>query len=364
MALFPKTTEIRDVRNGNAVPALGNRGVKLTIPRQDRRLDNVVLYAFVRVTGALTAIANQDTGWDNIMPLIRVKATDANASNRAIIEASSATLLHWHRRRVGRYSRYAKALMAKPTSTGNYIVPIPLWFRDPALSEAIGVRTCVPLSAAEGMGDDLSIEMDFADAIGGTGGKTSSGFSAGTVVIDAVRALITYREMPRGYTYVPTELKTSEVTWANFPDGWDFPNKGILAAFLHEGFSAVTPMTRAEVLKADGTAGYPLSEQWTLKFGRSDREGFASAMYEDKDEDWADAGLTTQALEKGIWTADFMHDTPLGEAMSPGSAYNLYTDNRGDVMRLQPSNVNSASSWSRITAFKYLTTNLQQLLGA
>lgn len=357
MSLFAKKVEFVEVRqtSGAAITNLSASSVtpcQLRIERQDRRLEKIVL----NITGTLatpTTAAARDA-LEGILKDIRLKVNDAAGSDRLALKANSTTLINRARFLNGDIDRYTRTYYGTKAA-GAFEINVPIYFRHPLLTEAVGHKTSLALDARF-MGADPILEIDLADfnSIGLTVG-TSTFLPGGLTILAAMH----YRQVPSDVPYIPTQFFTNEI-WGNTAAGeqyWTFPEDGHLAGFMMEEFTSST--ARGAALSNTGVRG-----EWQFQYNGTERQSWTTKLQEADNDCWARNGVTSVVSNPSFTTdIDFLHDTEQGEAMSPGSTYNMYIANAGQRARLYTNNL-VASASVKVSTYKFLTTNLQQLIGA
>lgn len=327
----------------------------LVIPRQARRLAHIFIHANVTIA-IPTATAGRDA-LEGLISSAELKISDKAGSSRTARKAGSATLLAWNKRMVGRNGRSSQTAFGKKAA-GTYDLFIPIHLSDVTLGETAYVKTSVPLWATnangDGLGEDARLELNWASGLAGVG------LSAGTVTVNFVHAHQHFIEQAESVQYVPTELIANDRDWGTSGGDltYEFPEKGWLAAFLHEGFTSAT---------ARGDVQSSAQGIWRLYYGRSERWAWTTRMAQEEDGLWAqefptDVAPGSTVLETGVWLADLMGPSHTPQALSPGAIPNLYLSNAGDRARLQGSSI-SANATSRITTYKFLTDDLKTLVG-
>lgn len=358
MSLFPKKREFYDVKqtSGAAIGNLSTTSIvpcQLKIERQARRLEKVRFVCNVTIAGP-TGTAGRDA-LEGLFRELRVRVSDAAGTDRIHTKANSATLINRRRILNGNLDRYTQQAYGQKAA-GTYSMEVVVYFRHPLLTETIGHRTSLPLDSAF-LGNDVIFEIDL-----GTLGDI--GLSAGTVTVNYIKAVPYFREVTSDVVYIPTQLFTNEV-WGNTAAGeqsWTFPEDGILAGFQIEEFTSAT--VRGAALSTAGTFG-----EFQFQYNGTERESWFTIEAEMENECWvrnygnADAGTLDASNPAFLSDVDFLHDTEQGEALSPGSCYNLYIANAGQRARLIGTNV-VANSSLKVTTYKFLTTNLGALVGA
>ena len=359
MALFPLIREVKyfpwpSGYGAFTLNASSQIQSTLVIPRQSRRLETIRIHANVTIASP-TSTASRD-GLENIFPKIQLLVSDAAGSNRSHTSTNSATLLIRNRLNIGRLdSPTYNAFGAK--AAGTYDLFFDVQIRNMLMAETIGQRTLLPLYAPV-LSDDPKLVLTLA-------GLNDIGLSAGTVTVNFVNTIFSYREAPAEILYVPTEFVTNDYAWGGGSGQltYDIPQNGLLAGILHEGFTSGT--ARGSILGGSGGSGLG---HWKLKFGRSDRQEWydadlaavnqLSAMALPNYSNETSVGPLTNA-----WMLDLLHDTPFAEAVSPGSLYSLYSNNAGDRAQLVCTNL-AAGGTSKISTYKFLTTTPGDLVGA
>ncbi len=354
--LFPVIKEIRPVLFGSSssvVLGAASNPVNLVIPRQSRRLAQIMLFATVTIatptsTGSRDAI-------EGFLSEIRLIASDKAGSNRTVRKMSSSDLVAVNRRTYGKLDRFTQQAFGKKAAA-QYTIALKLDVMDPLLGDTVAPKTAMPLwttdANGDGLGEDLRLEID-------VGNNASVGLSAGTVTINTLNALITYLETPAGVPYVPTEIITNLNDWGTGGGevNWQLPEKGWLAGLVHHGFTSAT--ARGDI----GAAG----NKFQLFFGRSNRSEFTTAMAQAWDGeyqmDYPNGETTFASNDTGVWSYDFLHDSPIAQTIAGASLWNLYTANAGDRAYLRLTNA-AANASSRITVYKILQPDLSPLVGA
>jgi len=357
MALFPRIREQRPLLFGSAAtftinsvgPVTAPNPIRYVIPRQPRRLERITVHINVTI-GTPTSTASYN-GLEGLIKECRLIVSDSAGQNRTMVKAGGPSLLSWHRRNTGQLGRYSQQSFGQKTA-GTYDLFIPIHLRNPAMSEIIGHRTSLPLDAAFIAADPI-LEIDF-------GTWADAGLSAGNFLINFAKVNLTYREVPNGVQYVPTEFVSNAITW---PSGggkgtYDLPSNGFLGGALIENFSSAT--ARGEVLASTGS--------WKVRYGRSEIQDVYEKLCQEEDA-WFTGEYPNDVASVSIkndlsqFYLDFLHDTVLGDAVSGGSMPNLYADNSGDRVQIEGTNLN-ASALSTISLYKFLAKDLTPLVGA
>ena len=363
MALFPKVTEFKYFQwPSGASQSVGVSEIQSTfvLPRQSRRLERITIHA--NVTIASPATVTSATALENIFPKIELKVSDAAGSNRSVISTNSATLIAKDLIDTGLLDWKTRQAWGQ-LGAGTFDLFINVDVRNLLISEAIGIRTCLPLSAPA-LADDVRLNLTLANFADIGLANTS------TVTVNATNLIIAYREVPDTIGYVPSEFITNSYAWGGGSGNlyYDFPQNGLLAAFMVEEFSSAT--ARGTVL--GGTGSGSGQGHWKFRFGRSDREEWTTfsqmaegqrSYLEFPSDFFGVNSILTKSNANFAWIKDFLHDTPLSEALSPASCYNLYATNAGDRAQLNCTNFASGGI-TLISTRKFLTTNPQDLVGA
>ncbi|KAB2669826.1 MAG: hypothetical protein DVB31_05410 [Verrucomicrobia bacterium] len=356
MALFPRIREQRPLLFGssasfviNSVGSLtvGNP-IRLVIPRQPRRLERLSVH--INATIAAPTSTASYNALEGLIKEARLIVSDSAGQNRTMIKAGGPTLLSWHRRNVGQLGRFTQASFGSKTAA-TYDLFIPIHLRHPALSEIIGHRTSLPLDSAFIAADPI-LELDF-------GTWADCGLSAGNITINSAKVNLIYREVPSSIQYIPTEFISNDITW---PSGggkgtYDLPSNGYLGGALLENFTSAT--ARGDALASTGS--------WKFRYGRSEVLDLYEKLIQEEDGWWIgdypnDVAAVSVKNDLSQFYVDFLHDTPLGEAVSGGSMPNLYSDNSGDRIQLEGTNLN-ASALSKVSLYKFLDKNTAGLIG-
>lgn len=354
---FPLVKTVTPMLFGNSVSgALGSitNPQTLIIPRQARRLTTIFIHANVTIATP-TSTGSRDA-LENLILSAELKVSDKAGSSRTRLKASSATLLSWNRRILGRNGRFSLTAFGKKAA-GTYDVIIPLHVSDPSLGETAFVKTSIPLWATnadgDGLGEDARLELTWNTVAG-------VGLSAGTVTVNYVHASMEFLEQAEGIAYVPSELIMYDKDWGTSGGDltFEFPEKGWLAAFLHEGFTSAT--ARGDVM----SSGQGI---WRLYYGRSERFAWTTKLAQEQDGLWlqefpTDVAPGSTVSETGVWMLDLMGTPYSPQSLSPGPIPNLYLSNAGDRAKLTGSSI-SANASSKITCYKFLTTDLKTLVG-
>lgn len=354
MSLFAKKVEFVEVRqtSGAVIGPLSVASItpcQLRLERQDRRLEKIVL----NITGTLAAPAafTARDALEGFLKDVRLRVNDAAGSDRLALKANSTTLINRGRFLNGDIDRWTKTYYGtKAAST--FELNVPIYFRHPLLTEAVGHKTSLALDARF-QGSDPILEIDVAD-MNSIGLTTGSLFSNVTIL-----AAMHYRQVPSDVPYVPTQFFTNEI-WGNTAAGeqsWTFPEDGHLAGFMMEEFTSAT--ARGAALSNTGVRG-----EWQFQYNGTERQSWTTKLLEADNDCWTRNAPSSPVYNPNFCTdIDFLHDTEQGEAMSPGSTYNMYIANAGQRARLYTNNL-VASASVKVSTFKFLTTNLQQLIGA
>jgi|GEM_PF-4922118 len=385
MSSFNRFTKLYRVTSASGgVPSLGNKNIALRIPRQRGRLEKLeVITKINQATSSLAGDTSTNLTALDIFDEVRLRVSDAHASNRLLVQCPGSSLAMWQRYTVGQLNRHAQYLATKPDlAAGTYYVTHTIPVMDPLMSELVGIKTALPMQDNLGTGEDPTLELDLAAAVANFGYV-----AGGTTTLAGIRVRAYFRDVPDDVPYIPTELKTNLVTWSQWPDGWELPGTGFLARLLNEGWSVnpltVTNAARIDVLAlSSGSAPAGTAEDtpyWQILVGKTSVDEFDQPTADCDDDEWVHTADIARAIapspgastentgynERGVWLKDLLHVGALGEAMSPATMLqgNLWTSNRGDVMKVRPSGTIS-SSVSRITTHKVLVKDLTPLLGA
>lgn len=339
MALARLVTKTYEILNSGVQPALGNK-VSLRIPRQSNlRIESIMVHARVSVTGTTFAAARN--GMEAMFDEVRLMVSDSAGSNRPIIKAPSAFLTHWSKDREGRHGRFTQQAIGRSAAfpaTGTYDFFLPLYIVPPNLNTAIGMAFALPISDRIGekmdilgVGDDPRLELDIASAF------TGFGIATGAFTFTMLRATVYMRELAPKVPYVPTSLEYAlQTAFASTAEAEILiPSSGQLLALGIEEFPTAT--TRGDALDTT-PASLGL---WKLRYGRTEIAEWYSQVEIERNgrfsQDYPNANTAAFGFDKnvtGFHVKDFLHDTNQGEAVSGASTFNLYTENRGDNLRL------------------------------
>lgn len=356
MSIYAKKLEFIELRltSGGTIQPLTSsvQNAQLKIERRSERLEKIVFHVRFDLAG-ITATAARDK-LEGFFKDVRLKLNDAAGNDRLAIKANSSTLINRHRFLMGDLDRYTKRYYGTNANGTGIEFFVPIYFRHPLFSETVGHRTSLALDSRF-QGSDPTLEVDIASL-------ADVGLSAGTFSNITVRAAMHYRIVDPAVAYIPTQFTSNEIWGTGFSgeQSWTFPEDGHLAGFMIEEFTSST--ARGAALSTSGTFG-----EYQFLYNNTERQSWYTRMLEADNECWVtnapDAGSPPAYNPSFSTDIDFLHDTEQGEALSPGSTYDMYVANSGQRARLYTNNlVNGASV--KVSTYKFLTTNLQALVGA
>jgi len=333
-------SEVLDITNAGSQLATGNK-VQIRIPRRSNlRLETILLHANVTVTATTKTAARNSL--DGLFDEVRLKVSDYAGAGRYVVKAPSAAILNWAKDRVGRLDRFTqKAVGVSDGSTwpvtGTYDIIIPIHLFPQNINSVMANRFSIPMSDrigdkmdVKGIDDDLILELDVHSAI------TNIGLSAGSCVFNYCKAQLNMREMAPNVPYVAQQLDygliTAFTSTAETPI--DIASGGFLLALGIDEFTSAT--ARGDALDTTAASlGF-----WKLKYGRTDLQTWLSkqmlAWNEGYIQSYPDGttGFTVDRNAKTFHVQDLLHDIQQGDAYSGASCLNLYTENKGDTVKL------------------------------
>lgn len=357
MAKYRLSTEVQTIPSS----LLGvGKTLSVTIPRQRRRLETILLHArFAQTTRTMGANAWERDGLENFIKAVRLKVSDVGGTNRLAINASGASLLAWHKKQIRRAGRDTLAAnMDNATGAYTHNLFIPIHLRHPLAPNLVGNRTCLPLDSRF-INDDVRLEIDTEAAYSGMPAGWRATSETGTTN-NMFRVILLMRDIPEETLYVPTEFSTQgPVNFASAgPMTLDVQRSGWLSSMMIEGYTAAG--TRGNILSTTG------QDLLKLYYGRQELRQFDFEMGTELDDWWSDGQANTGAwsypMDYMTVLQDFWHDRTMDDGISPDTMINLYTDNSGDALRLTATSVKAASSL-KLTTHKFLTPDISVLAG-
>jgi len=337
--------------------ALGNSKVLYRIPRRsNRRLEKIEL-RFNVTLGAGMGAGTATNRLEGMLAEVRFSAQDMGTSARQVFRQSSATLLAWHYKHGRQSSRY-NATSYRQAAAGTYDVIVPLHFAHPASPAPAAWMQTLPLWATDqtgvGLGSDPELEIDFAAL-----NDANLGLTGGTFAINRTQVVLYMRDIGPGMApYVPFVLETTQFdTGSTGGTGvkFTYPKDGWLTSTMLENFSTPATGVRGSVLTA-------ATDFWRWRYrGLDFDETDPVMMVHDDDLDTiqhpADvAALAAHNVPDTIYTRNFWHDSPHREARRLNSVPNLYEQNGGDLLSLEPTSV-AASRRLVVTNHKFLVAD-------
>lgn len=363
MGVFEKRPTVKEVRQTSGA-VVGNLGTSIIPCRLEldrfagRRLEKIELHINVTTSG-LTTSAGKD-GLEGFVREARVRVSDAAGSERLAVKANSTSLLNRARFLNGDLDRHNKASWGMQGTAGTYNIIIPIYFRNPLLSELVGPKFSLPLDPAFVTSNPV-LEVD-------VGTLADIGLSAGTVTVNYMRANLEYADgIPSdgSVPYIPTQFVSYDIWNSGAPSGdqeWSLPEDGQLASIQVEEFSAAS--TRGGALSTSGVFGL-----WQFMYNGTVRRDGYTTLIEAMNDRWmktvrqGDSGTVDNANPTATWEWDFFNDGDQGQAGSPGSTYSLYIAASGQRAKFRCTNL-AANGWVRLSTYKLLTQNLGALIGA
>lgn len=366
MGAFEKRPDIKEIRQttGAAIGAMGSSVIpcRLELDRfGGRRVEKIELHVNITTTGTITTAAGKD-GLEGIFREVRVRVSDAAGSERFAIKANSTSLLNRCRFLNGDLDRHTKAAWGMQATAGTYDLVIPVYFRNPLLSEFVGPKFALPLDPAFVTGNPV-VEIDV-----GTLNDVGIASTTGAFTINYIRSSIEYVDgVPSdgSVPYIPTQFVSYDIWNSGAPSGeqeWSLPEDGQLAAIQVEEFSAAS--TRGYALSQSGLFGL-----WQFAYNGTVRRQGYSKLLEAMNDRWmktvrqGDSGTVDAANPVATWEWDFFNDSDQGSAGSPGSTYSLYIAASGQRGKLRTTNL-AANGWARVSTYKLMSQNLAALVGA
>lgn len=371
MAFIPKKTFLIPAKAGTVLTSgLGTTGVKYIIERQDRRLESVMLHLNVTMASTITATSTTDK-LEGVVKKIKVMLSDKAGDSRTVVNAGSATLLHWQSKHDGRLSATQRQCIGQVTA-GTYDLWVKVPFQHPLAALPVGYAQSIPLwkknADGIGLGDDIEITVDLASL-----SSADFGFSANTFTVNTARLYANMWLIGEAGSaaakigYVPSKLVTSDFdpTTATTDYVATLGQDGFLTSIMFETYSSISSATAT----ARGAAlTTPATDFYKLIYGSSEIEPLYPAKALQEDHMWED--VVSADISSGdntsnhVYTVNFWHNHPLAEAYLLNTCPNLYADGKtGDLFKVNPTN-SVANSRLRLSYHCFLTTNPNLLAGA